>query len=121
MRIEVDNDVQAGVSREVQAIAYRVVVEGLTNVRRHAAPGCPVTVSISSGADGDLSIVVLNDSDDSKTPSDGHRRRHGGTGLSMLRERVAAFGGRLDAGPDRDGRWRLQATLPPSLTGGSRS
>jgi signal transduction histidine kinase len=29
-----------------------------------------------------------------------------------MRERVAALGGALDAGPQRDGGWRLLARLP---------
>lgn len=117
VRIELDDGVRAGVSRETQATAYRVVVEGLTNIRRHAAPRSPVTVSVSSAPDGALSIVVLNDADATKSRSDSRGRAHGGTGLTALRERVAAVGGRLEAGPDGAGRWRLRATLPDSDKG----
>lgn len=107
VRIEVDEDAQSVVAQQLQATAYRVVVEGLTNVRRHAPAGCPVSVSVRREP-GELAIEVLNEIDTASAPD---RRRRGGTGLTMLTERVAAVGGRLDAGPD-GGRWRLRAVLP---------
>lgn len=117
VRVELDDGLDTRVPRQVQATAFRVVVEGLTNVRRHAAPGGPVTVSLSGTADGALSVAVLNDV--GAAPSDRHRRAPGGIGLTALRERVSAVGGRLEAGPDGDGRWRLHATLPTPGEGGS--
>lgn len=109
VRIELD-DQDARVSPQVQATVYRVVVEGLTNVRRHAAWGAPVTVSLGTTGDGSLVVEVLND----VTSEGPERRRHpsSGTGLVALRERVSAVGGNLSVGPDGAGRWRLQATLP---------
>lgn len=108
--VEIDDDLPVRVPRQIQATAYRVVIEGLTNVRRHADPGCPVTVSLRAMTEGALSVAVLNDV--GATPSDRHRRSSGGTGLTALNERVTAVGGRLEAGPDGAGRWRLHATLP---------
>jgi signal transduction histidine kinase len=35
-----------------------------------------------------------------------------GAGLAGMRERVAAFGGTLDAGPSPAGGWTVRATLP---------
>jgi signal transduction histidine kinase len=35
-----------------------------------------------------------------------------GFGLTGMRERVALFGGTIDVGPQPDGGFRLQATLP---------
>lgn len=118
VRVELDDDLLTRVPRQVQATAYRVVVEGLTNVRRHAATGCPVTVSLGGTSDGRLSVAVLNEI--GAAPSERHRRAPGGTGLTALRERVSAVGGRLEAGPDGAGHWRLQATLPNPDQGGSR-
>jgi two-component sensor histidine kinase len=110
VRVELDDDLHTRLPGHVQATAYRVVVEGLTNVRRHAAPGCPVTVSLIWTSNGAVSVAVVNDVD--AIPSDRHRRESGGTGLTALRERVSAVGGCLEAGPDGSGRWRLWATLP---------
>jgi two-component system sensor histidine kinase DesK len=76
-----------------------VVREGLTNVARHArATRCTVTLSASS-------VEVLDDGAGRATPE--------GTGLTGLRERVAAAGGRVEAGPVRPRGWRLSASLTP--------
>jgi two-component system sensor histidine kinase DesK len=77
-----------------------VVREGLTNVARHArATRCAVTVSASA-------VAVVDD-------GVGGAGRAGGSGLAGLRERVAAAGGTLEAGPVRPRGWRLGASLTP--------
>ncbi|MDA2804372.1 sensor histidine kinase [Nocardiopsis suaedae] len=112
VRVEFDDDLSARTSREVQAAAYRVVVEGLTNVRRHGAPGRPVTVRVGCAPDGTLSVLVLNEVPPVSRPPGWKPPSRGGTGLVTLEERLQAVGGRLEAGRDDEGRWRLEATLP---------
>jgi signal transduction histidine kinase len=83
---------------------YRVVQEGLTNVLRHSAQA-PTVVRIS----GRLDQLVITVSDDGRgTGADGQP----GRGLLGLRERVALYGGAVDAGPRPGGGWRLRATIP---------
>ena len=90
---------------------YRVVQEGLTNVLRHAG-GAPAVVRIS----GRLEQLVITVSDDGSGTSGGGAER--GRGLLGLRERVALYGGAVDAGPRLGGGWRLRATIPlPGLAG----
>jgi signal transduction histidine kinase len=99
----------AGVPRDSAAIAYRVVVEALTNVRRHAATASRVDVSVTGGVSG-VEVRVHNDMAGGAPPQ---RRRpgSGGRGLAGLREQVAASGGNLSAGPgDRD--WEVVAVIP---------
>jgi signal transduction histidine kinase len=89
--------------------AYRVVQEGLTNVRKHA-PGATATVAVSGGPDDGLTVEVGN-------PPPVGARLHaplpsGGTGLVGLRERVTLAGGRLEHGWTPDGHFRLSAWLP---------
>ncbi|MBY3553568.1 sensor histidine kinase [Modestobacter lapidis] len=89
--------------------AYRVVQEGLTNVRKHA-PGAISTVTVSGGPDDGLTVEVGN-------PPPVGARVHaplpsGGTGLIGLRERVGLAGGRLEHGWSPDGDFRLSAWLP---------
>jgi signal transduction histidine kinase len=81
---------------------YRVVQEGLTNARKHAA-GEPVEVRLVGGPE----VVVEVDNPVGRsggTPGSG-------TGLVGLAERVGLAGGRLEHGADR-GRFRLVAVLP---------
>jgi signal transduction histidine kinase len=82
---------------------YRVVQEGLTNVLRHAG-GAPAVVRIS----GRLEQLVITVSDDGTGTSGAEP----GRGLLGLRERVALYGGAVDAGPRPGGGWRLRATIP---------
>jgi two-component system sensor histidine kinase DesK len=74
-----------------------VVREGLTNVARHArATRCAVTVSASA-------VEVVDDGVGGPPAGD--------SGLSGLRERVAAAGGTVEAGPVRPRGWRLGVSL----------
>jgi signal transduction histidine kinase len=83
---------------------YRIAQEGLTNAMRHA-PSAPVRVGISYREQCVL-VEIVNDAGPVAGP------RGSGRGLIGLGERVAIFGGQLDAGPRPDGGWRLTATLP---------
>jgi signal transduction histidine kinase len=91
----------------VELAAYRVVQESLTNVVRHA-PNARVVVDIDYAPDG-VDIVVDDDGDGlmAMVPaSSGH-------GLVGMRERVAASGGTLEAGPRKTGPgWRVHARFP---------
>jgi signal transduction histidine kinase len=93
--------------REVATTAYRIVVEALTNVRRHAPAATAVAISLRAEG-GELRVTVTNDG--VAAPVAGGRR--GGRGLPGLEERVGALGGALTAGAADSGCWRLTATLP---------
>ncbi|KOG37277.1 histidine kinase [Streptomyces resistomycificus] len=99
---------------EVQAAAYRVVQEALTNVRRHAADATEVTVALAY--DGRALEVTVRDDGRGGTrlpPA----ARGGGFGLVGLTERVTALGGELRTGPRSDCRgWDITAILPVGKT-----
>jgi signal transduction histidine kinase len=100
------------VPREVNTTAYRVVVEALTNVRRHAPSARAVTVSVHADKSA-LTVVVANDGDAGQAAGiGGADRLHSGLGLLGLTERVDAVGGTLTAGPSPSGGWRTEAVLP---------
>ncbi len=83
--------------------AYRIVQEGLTNVRRHsAASRAEVRLAYEPAQ------VRLEIHDDG--PPAG-ATQPGGHGLVGIRERVALYGGTLTAGPDGTGGFRLCASL----------
>jgi signal transduction histidine kinase len=90
----------------VDLTAYRLVQEALTNTMKHArASSAEVVVRYG---DGDVELTI---SDDGVGGSDGDG---GGHGLVGMRERVAVYGGQLEAGPRADGGFRLRARLPIS-------
>ncbi|MFF7991351.1 sensor histidine kinase [Kitasatospora xanthocidica] len=86
---------------------HRLVQEALTNARKYA-PAAPVTVRVGYGEPA-TTVEVRNGP--AETPPDGPVTG-GGYGLVGLSERVGALGGRLDAGPDGGGGFRLSARLP---------
>ncbi|KUL31595.1 sensor histidine kinase [Streptomyces regalis] len=95
---------------EVQAAAYRVVQEALTNVRRHAADATEVTVELVH--DGRVLTVTVRDDGRGGTwlPQ---AARGGGFGLVGLTERVTALGGELRTGPRLTAQgWEVTAVLP---------
>jgi signal transduction histidine kinase len=106
-----DEEVLASLAPEIQLAATRVVVEGLTNVRRHAASARLVTVAVESCPAGVLRVRVAND-----RPRRGRqsftRRTAGGTGLVALAERVRHLGGQLEGRSDDSGGWILHCELP---------
>ena len=88
--------------------AYRIVQEGLTNVRKHA-PGAVATVRLRAVAE-DLMVEVLS------PPPVGEDRAPSlpgaGTGLIGLRERVGLAGGTLEHGRTPAGDFWLHGRLP---------
>ena len=86
--------------------AYRIVQEGLTNARKHAA-GHPVTLAVI-GRPGDGLRIELTNRGSNGTPL----TPGSGTGLVGLTERVQLAGGTLDHGRVPGGGFRLEASLP---------
>jgi signal transduction histidine kinase len=93
----------------VDQAAYRIVQEALTNVSRHAGHAC-ASVHLHYAPEN-LAIQVVDDGKDAVT-SAGTRPAGPGLGLVGMRERVSALGGRLQAGPQDDGGFRVHAELP---------
>ncbi|MEU8888986.1 histidine kinase [Streptomyces sp. NPDC048442] len=94
----------------VEAAAYRIVQEGLNNVRKHA-PGAAVEVSVLT-SDGRDSLVV-----EVRNGPPGEERGAlelptSGYGLAGLRERAGLIGGRVAAGVTPDGGFSVRAVLP---------
>ncbi|MGW2516143.1 sensor histidine kinase [Streptomyces sp. NPDC001617] len=97
---------------EVQAAAFRVVQEALTNVRRHAADATEITVELRTEAAGLLVTVTDDGRGGTQLPAAAHG---GGFGLVGLGERVTALGGELRAGPRETGPgWETRARIPLS-------
>ncbi len=96
-----------------QLAAYRIVQEALTNVLRHAGPEASAEVTLTHRPDG-VRLAVLNTGRRAGSTLDGSGRSGApghGHGLIGMRERVAAYDGKLVAGPRPDG-FEVIATLP---------
>jgi signal transduction histidine kinase len=94
----------ARLSAGVDLTAYRLVQEGLTNALKHArANRAEVVVRYR---DGEIELEVA---DNGTGGGDGSG---GGHGLVGMRERVAVYGGQLEAAPRPEGGFRLRARLP---------
>jgi signal transduction histidine kinase len=95
-----------GLPQGIDLTAYRVIQEALTNSLKHAqARHAEVVVHYE---DGEVELVVTDDGRGWGTRTDG------GHGLVGMRERVALWGGTLDAGPCNGGGFELRARLPVS-------
>ena len=91
----------------LDAAAYRVISESLTNVSKHAGSGCAATVTISWSADT-LDIVVADDGRGRGSV----RQLSTGNGLIGLAERIDLLGGRFSASPVASGGFRVHAVIP---------
>jgi len=96
----------------VDLAAYRIVQEALTNVARHAG-ATSAKVQLTYGQ-GDLLLEIDDNGhgvsvDNQSRPSTG---QGSGNGIPGMRERAAALGGTLQAGPNPDGGFRVRAWLP---------
>jgi signal transduction histidine kinase len=86
--------------------AYRIVQEALTNSLKHSG-GARVVVDVHYGADL-LELQVRDEGRQHGPPQvDG-----GGHGLVGMRERVALYGGRLEAGRQEGGGYAVRVLLP---------
>jgi signal transduction histidine kinase len=94
------------VSPGAQLAVYRLVQEALTNTLKHARGASSADVRLHYGPEA-LSLEVVDDGAPSVVPV-----HNGGHGLAGMRERAAAYGGAVEAGPDRHGGWRVRARIP---------
>jgi len=98
----------------VELSAYRIVQEALTNTLKHAG-----------GGRANVLVRYAPTALDLRVTDEGGRRTpgpvtwdSGGHGLIGMRERVAIFGGTLEAGPSAGG-FRVAAHLPLDATAGA--
>ncbi|MFD4023006.1 sensor histidine kinase [Streptomyces sp. NPDC058576] len=108
------------VPREVASTAHRVVVEALTNVRRHAGTAPWVTVAVGLAPEHPEPVLTVSVTNGPPSVGEaggrrfGDRGQRGATGLEGLAERARALGGSLESGAHGERGWRVVATLPLS-------
>jgi signal transduction histidine kinase len=87
--------------------AYRAVQESLTNTRKHG--GLAVAAAVTLRYEEDGLLVQVTDDGRSAAPAAGEVAGHGLTGM---RERIAMYGGTVQAGPLAGGGYQVSARLP---------
>lgn len=101
-------DVPAGIGLS----AFRIVQESLTNVLKHAGPDPSVTVTQRWNS-GSVELDIIDDGRGAEAFASSDNAGHG---LIGMRERVALFGGTLEAGALAAGGFRVHATFPTSTS-----
>jgi signal transduction histidine kinase len=89
----------------IELSAYRIVQEALTNALKHAG-NAHAAVNVRYSVDS-LELEIVDDGAGALAPVSG-----GGHGLVGMRERVALYGGRLDAGRAQGGGFAVRVLLP---------
>jgi signal transduction histidine kinase len=89
----------------IELSAYRIVQEALTNALKHAGEA-RASVNIRYEPDS-LELEIVDNGAGASTA-----RAGGGHGLVGMRERVALYGGRLDAGQRPSGGFAVRVLLP---------
>lgn len=89
----------------LELTAYRVIQEALTNAFKHA-PGARTEVTVTYSA-RELRLEVVDAGGVADPDATG-----AGRGLLGMRERVAVYGGELEAGPRAEGGFAVRARLP---------
>lgn len=88
-----------------QLTVFRIIQESLTNSLRYAHNVSHVQLRMER-CSSQVRIEIIDDGDATRVPSVGT-----GQGLRGMRERVALFGGTVNAGPVAQGGWIVKATL----------
>jgi signal transduction histidine kinase len=112
LRVALTEQECSSLSAAAEVVLYRVCVEAITNVVRHArARRCWLNLGLASGA------VVLTVEDDGigltgDTPSSLDRTSSAGVGLRSMRERAEELGGRVAFTAGHGGGTRVTLELP---------
>jgi signal transduction histidine kinase len=95
----------------VDLSAYRIVQEALTNTLKHAGP-VRARVAVRYGGE-QLELEISDDGEPGPEPSS-PPTPGGGQGIVGMRERVALYGGDLQAARRPEGGFLVRASLPLS-------
>ncbi|MDX3237449.1 histidine kinase [Streptomyces sp. ME03-5709C] len=107
VRLSIEGEVD-GVPIDVQSAVHRVVMEALTNVRKHAGDVRTLDILVRRQSRPDAVTVEISDDGRGR----GGQAPGGGYGLRGLRERTSALGGSFTAGTRSPEGWTVRAQIP---------
>ena len=101
----------ASLQAAVDAAVFRIAQEAVTNALRHARNATLVEVRVD-GDPASIRLSIRDDGGQGQGPATGS-----GFGIIGMVERATLLGGTCSVGPDHDGGWLVEATLPREVTG----
>ena len=107
--VELSGDLE-DLGSSVDTAIYRLAQESITNAVRHAHNATNITVSVTGG-DTNVRLSVRDDGDAKSTGG-----KPVGYGIVGMHERATLLGGTLEAGPNMDRGWSVNAVLPKAGT-----
>jgi PAS domain S-box-containing protein len=110
IRVDVVARFDAQLDKSVEAVLYRLVQEGLTNISRHAQ-ATEASVELAND-DATVTCAIRDNGQGFDVDAVLASRTDGGLGLHLIRDRLAAFGGTLIIRSSPDAGTELRATLP---------
>lgn len=93
-------------NHSVGVALYRIAREAVTDAVRHARHATRVVIHVSE--EGEQVRLTVRDDGDGRITGD----TPPGYGLIGMAERASLLGGTLQAGPDPEGGWLIDAVLP---------
>ncbi|WP_250309360.1 histidine kinase [Gardnerella sp. Marseille-Q2328] len=108
---------QNRLNKDAQTVAYRVVQESLTNIRKHAGDGIKINIHEQWNEEG-LTLKITNEihkieANQAQNNSTSHKN---GYGLIGMKERIENLNGTLNYGKSKDGTFSIVAFIPYSYS-----
>jgi signal transduction histidine kinase len=107
------DDLPAG----AQLTLFRLIQESLTNSLKHAGPAATAAIGLRYQR-GEVELEILDTGVGGRAMSSPSGQLGQGRGLTGMRERAAAYGGSVEAGPREGGGWRVATRLSVPHDGG---
>ena len=112
---------QNKLNKDAQIVAYRVIQEALSNIRKHAGDGVKVNIHEQWNNQG-LTLKIINEINktEAKQEHDSNPKSTHGYGLIGMRERIEHLQGKLDY-EEKNGKFSIVAFIPYSYEDTSSS
>ncbi len=108
---------QNRLNTDAQTVAYRVVQESLTNIRKHAGDGVKINIHEQWNNQG-LTLKITNEIHkiEANQTQNSNAQNKNGYGLIGMKERIENLHGTLDYGKMNDGTFSIVAFIPYSYS-----